>query len=65
MPSWNASARTLAEERTCAVRTRIVVLNGADYTAPANGAPVDEAAAERLFDKMYSISQTQRSKYFK
>ena len=45
--------------------TRLIVLNGADYTAPANGAPVDEAAAERLFDKMYSISQTQRSKYFK
>ena len=44
--------------------TRMIVLNGADYTAPMNGAPTDMAAAERKFDKMYSVSQTQKAKYF-
>ena len=45
--------------------TRLIVLNGADYTAPMNGAPVDMDAAERTFEKMYTTSQTQRAKYYK
>ena len=32
--------------------TRLIVLNGADYTASMNGAPADATAAEQLFDKM-------------
>ena len=47
------------------IPTRLIVLNGADYTAPMNNAPIDEATAERLFEKMYSASQTQRTKYYK
>lgn len=45
--------------------TRLIVLNNADYTASMNGAPVDETAAERLFNTMYSVSKTQKAKYFK
>ena len=44
--------------------TRLIVLNGADYTAPSNGAPLDESAADSIFDKMYTISQERRTKYF-
>lgn len=44
--------------------TRLIVLNGADYTASTNGAPTDATAAEQLFDKMYSVSQAQHAKYF-
>ena len=44
---------------------RIIVLNGADYTMPSGDAPVDIDAANDIFDKMESVSQTQRSKYFK
>lgn len=44
--------------------TRLIVLNGADYTASMNGAPADATAAEQLFDKMYSVSQAQHAKYF-
>lgn len=44
---------------------RLIVLNGADYTAPMGGAPTDKAAADKKFDQMESISKTQRSKYFK
>lgn len=45
--------------------TRLIVLNGADYTAPQGNAPTDKASADKKFDKMESISKTQRSKYFK
>lgn len=44
--------------------TRLIVLNGADYTASMNGAPADATAAEQLFDRMYSVSQAQHAKYF-
>lgn len=43
---------------------RLIVLNGADYTASMNGAPADATAAEQLFDTMYSVSQAQHAKYF-
>lgn len=43
---------------------RIVVLNGADYTMASSDMPADKSAAEDMFDKMESISQKQRSKYF-
>lgn len=45
--------------------SRLIVLNGADYTAPSSGAPADKSAADAKFDKMESISKTQRAKYFK
>ena len=44
---------------------RIIVLNGADYTASSGNAPADESAASKLFDSMESISKTQRDIYFK
>lgn len=43
--------------------TQLIVLNGADiWGATGNG--IDKAAADKLFDKMYSKSQTQKQKYF-
>lgn len=44
--------------------SRLIVLNGADYTLPMNGAPADKAAAEEKFDRMESVSATQRAKYY-
>lgn len=44
--------------------TRIVVLNGADYNAPMGNAPTTMAAADAIFDTMYSTSQAQKAKYF-
>jgi len=44
--------------------SRLIVLNGADYTLPMGNAPTDKTAAEKIFDKMESVSQTQRAKYF-
>ena len=58
------NAKYFIECGTALMPTRLIVLNGANYTAPMNGAPIDMDAAERLFDKMYSISQTQHAKYF-
>ena len=49
---------------TAPLPTRLIVLNGADYTAPMNGAPVDDTDAKRKFDTMYSTSQKQKAKYF-
>lgn len=44
--------------------TRLIVLNGANYNTPTNGAPTTKKAAERLFNEMYTNSKTQKSKYF-
>lgn len=44
---------------------RIIVLNGADYTASSANAPTDESTASKLFDSMESISASQRKIYFK
>ncbi len=49
---------------TALLPTRIVVLNGADYNAPMGGAPTTMAAADAIFDSMYSTSQAQKAKYF-
>lgn len=43
--------------------TQLIVLNGADIDG-AHGAGIDKAAAENLFNKMYSKSQSQKKKYF-
>ena len=43
---------------------RLIVLNGADYNSPTNGAPTTQDAADKLFDKMYAVSQKQKEKYF-
>ncbi len=44
--------------------TRLIVLNGAEYTTSAGQTPVDEAAAAKLFDTMESVSKNQRTKYY-
>lgn len=44
--------------------SRLIVLNGADYTIPMGNAPTDKTAAEKIFDQMESVSETQREKYF-
>ena len=44
--------------------SRIVVLNGADYTTGTAGAIVDSTSAGKLFDKMATVSKRQRDKYF-
>ncbi len=44
--------------------SRIILLNGADYTAPSGDAPADKSAADKIFDQMESVSETQRQKYF-
>jgi hypothetical protein len=45
--------------------TRLIVLNGADYTATSTNAPETKNDADKLFDTMYSTSQSQKEKYFK
>ena len=47
------------------VPSRIIVLNGADYTASSSNAPTDSSAASKIFDSMQSISESQRKIYFK
>lgn len=44
------------------VPSRLIVLNGADIYD--NNGGVDKATADSLFNKMYSISQAQKQKYF-
>ena len=43
---------------------RIIVLNGAENMPASDKVPVDTAAADKLFDRMYSVSQSQHKKYF-
>ena len=43
--------------------SRIIITNNADYTMASN-APADESAADKLFDKMQSVSESQREIYF-
>lgn len=46
--------------------SRIIVLNGADVTAPATASnPATRSAANAKFSTMMSVSKTQRDKYFK
>ena len=45
--------------------SRLILLNGADYTMNVAGAPADESAADKLFDKMESTSESQRGIYCK
>lgn len=44
---------------------RIIVLNGAQNTTISADVPADAAAADKLFDRMYSVSQSQYKKHFK
>ncbi|MBQ5700281.1 MAG: hypothetical protein IIV74_03235 [Alphaproteobacteria bacterium] len=44
--------------------SRLIILNGADIGAPANGAPTTKSQADKKFDTMYSTSQGQYKKYF-
>ena len=50
---------------TALLPKRLIVLNGADYNAPAYGTPYTMTEARQKFDKMYSTSKTQHEKYFK
>ena len=43
---------------------RIIILNGADYTSHSD-APVDSAAANKIFDEMYSVSRAKHSEHYK
>lgn len=43
---------------------RLIVLNGADYNTPMNGAPETKEAANKIFDTMYSVSKENKLKYF-
>ena len=43
----------------------IIVLNGADYNYTSTNAPTTQSAADAKFDTMYTVSQQQKSKYFK
>lgn len=45
--------------------SRIIVLNGADYMAASGNTPATESAADDIFDKMESTSESQRKIYFK
>lgn len=46
--------------------SRIILLNGAlDYNTSSDNIPSDKNAANKIFDKMESTSETQRQKYFK
>ncbi len=44
--------------------TRLIVLNGADYSTSATNTPKSESDANAIFDKMESVSKTQRAKYY-
>ena len=44
--------------------SRIIVLNGADFSNSSTNAPADESAAKSIFDKMESVSESQRKIYF-
>ncbi len=44
---------------------RIIILNGATYSKNTHLGPTTTTDAERMFDKMESISQAQKSQYFK
>ena len=44
---------------------RLIVLNGADAMDASGDYPTDTNAAKELFDKMRSVSDAQRAKYFK
>lgn len=46
--------------------SRLIILNGADYTATASaGTPEKMSDANTKFKSMYDVSKTQREKYFK
>ncbi|MBQ4069929.1 MAG: hypothetical protein IJD52_00955 [Alphaproteobacteria bacterium] len=55
------SARYFIE---CSPELRLIVLNGADYNTPTNGAPTTMDAAEKLFEQMYMVSKEHKEKYF-
>lgn len=50
---------------TALTPNRIIVLNGADYTANMSASnPTDQARADEKFKTMYTVSQAQYAKYF-
>ena len=59
------SSNYFIECGTTLLPKRIIVLNGADYTAPGGTTPATASEADKLFDTMYSVSKNQKKKYFK
>lgn len=45
--------------------SRLVILNGADYSTTSGKFPADVSAANKIFDAMENVSENQRSKYYK
>ena len=43
---------------------RLIILNGAEYNPSTNTEIATKSDAEKLFEKMYTISQQQKSRYF-
>lgn len=56
------SAQYYIECGTDLLPSRLIVLNGADYTATTKYPT--ESDAEKMFDTMYSVSRDQKAKYF-
>lgn len=44
--------------------SRLVILNGANYTTKQPTTPVDQSSANTIFDTMHQVSINQRAKYF-
>lgn len=44
--------------------SKIIVVNGADYSTSSSNAPADASAANKIFDSMQDISESQRKIYF-
>jgi hypothetical protein len=59
------SAKYFIECGTDLLPKRLIVLNGADYNAPAYGTPATMDEARQKFDKMYTTSKNQHNKFFK
>lgn len=49
---------------TALIPTRLIVLNGADYTAASSNTPTSQENADAKFKQMQAVSATQRAKYF-
>jgi hypothetical protein len=44
---------------------RIIILNGAEYSNIMHAGPKNETEAEKIFNKMQSVSKSQKAQYFK
>ncbi len=58
------SARYYIECGNSLTPNRLIILNGAEYNPSTNTEIATKSDAEKLFEKMYTISQQQKSRYF-